>query len=91
MPRQAADVLVHELTHLEHELMEAVQRHDTERLDSLIGREFKLVWREHCVVAVLDQPSAAAGKLADKGFEIISFEGEAWAEPFARLGKALGL
>jgi hypothetical protein len=45
VPRQAADVLVHELTHLEHELMEAVQRHDTERLDGLIGREFKLVGR----------------------------------------------
>ena len=45
MPSQTADVLVHELTRLEHELMEAVQRHDTERLDGLIGREFKLVGR----------------------------------------------
>ena len=45
MPSQAADVLVHELTRLEHELTEAIQHHDTERLDQLVGREFKLVGR----------------------------------------------
>ena len=45
MPSQAADVLVHELTRLEHELTEAIRRHDVERLEQLIGREFKLVGR----------------------------------------------
>jgi len=45
VPSEAADVLVHELTRLEHELMEAVQQHDVERLEGLVGREFKLVGR----------------------------------------------
>lgn len=45
MPSQAADVLVHELTRLEHELTEAIQHHDTDRLEQLVGREFKLVGR----------------------------------------------
>ena len=45
------------------------------------GTEFKLVWREHFVIVVLDQLGPAAERLADKGFEIISFEGDAWAEP----------
>jgi ketosteroid isomerase-like protein len=45
VPSQAADAVVHELTRLEHELMESVQRHDTDRLEQLLAREFKLVGR----------------------------------------------
>ena len=45
MPSQAADVIVHELTRLEHHLMEAVQSHDTGALERLLGREFRLVGR----------------------------------------------
>jgi hypothetical protein len=45
VPSQAADALVHELTRLEHAVMEAVQQHDTDRLEQLLGREFKLVGR----------------------------------------------
>src|SRR6185312_2817352 len=42
VPSQAADALVHELTRLEHGLMEAVQRHDLETLENLVAPEFKL-------------------------------------------------
>jgi hypothetical protein len=45
VPSQAADALVHELSRLEHRLMEAVQRHDLDELEELLGREFKLVGR----------------------------------------------
>ena len=43
--QQATEALTHELTRLENELMESVQRHDTDRLEQLLGREFKLVGR----------------------------------------------
>jgi len=45
VPSQAADAIVHELTRLEHEVMEAVQSHNTARLEQVLGREFKLVGR----------------------------------------------
>jgi ketosteroid isomerase-like protein len=45
VPNEATGAVVHELTRLEHELMEAVQRHDVERLEPMLGREFKLVGR----------------------------------------------
>jgi hypothetical protein len=43
--QQAATAVSHELTRLEHELMESVQRHDVPRLEELLGHEFKLVGR----------------------------------------------
>ena len=43
--QEAATAVSHELRRLEHELMESVQRHDVDRLEQLLGREFKLVGR----------------------------------------------
>ncbi len=43
--QQAVEAVTHELTRLEHELMSSVQRHDVDRLDELLGHEFKLVGR----------------------------------------------
>jgi hypothetical protein len=57
------------------------------------GVEFPLVWRDHYVAACLGAPdAAAAGRLSDRGFELVVFDGpeDTWAEPFAHLAKALG-
>jgi superfamily II DNA/RNA helicase len=57
------------------------------------GIRFPLVWRDHYVAAVLGHTDAAAiGRLADRGFEVIPFEGSEndWAEPFRLLTAALG-
>ena len=76
MPSQTADVLVHELTRLEHDLMEAVQRHDTERLEGLIGREFKLVGRTGRGWSREDWLEKAAGpyEIDDFAFEEIDLD-----------------
>jgi hypothetical protein len=73
---QAADVLVHELARLEHELMEAVQRHDTEMLDGLVGREFKLVGRTGRGWSREDWMEKAAGpyEIDDFAFEEIDVD-----------------
>lgn len=57
------------------------------------GVAVPLVWRDHYVAAWLGSPNqAAAGHLADLGFELVAFEGpeDTWAAPFAKLSKALG-
>jgi hypothetical protein len=60
--------------------------------------KFPLVWRAHYVAALLDDEiPQRLGRLADLGFEVITFpaahtENPAaeWAEPFRRLANALG-
>jgi hypothetical protein len=57
------------------------------------GVEVPLVWRDHYVAAWLGAPDlAAAARLADLGFELISFDGpeSTWADSFTRLSRALG-
>ena len=57
------------------------------------GTEYPLVWKEHYVAAFLGSfPPADAGRLADRGFEVVTFDGpdSAWGEPLTRLSKALG-
>ncbi len=51
-----------------------------------------LVWRSHYVVATLQQlPPDVAADLADKGFDVVSFEDEnAWPDAFRRLSAAVG-
>jgi hypothetical protein len=76
VPSQAADVLVHELTRLEHELTEAIQRHDTDRLEQLVGREFKLVGRTGRGWSRHDWMEKAAGpyEIDDFSFEEIDVD-----------------
>ncbi|HYD51662.1 MAG TPA: DEAD/DEAH box helicase [Gemmatimonadaceae bacterium] len=60
---------------------------------TLDGADFPLVWKEHYVAVGLGAASAVdVGRLEDRGFEFIAFDGPeaTWAEPFARLAKALG-
>jgi len=57
------------------------------------GTEFPLVWKEHYVAACFGPAKPAdAGRLADRGFELIAFDGpeSSWSEPFGKLAKALG-
>jgi Lhr-like helicase len=54
---------------------------------------FPLVWRDHYVVAILGKADkAAVARLADTGFEVVTFakSDASWSEPFVRLAKALG-
>jgi ketosteroid isomerase-like protein len=71
-----ADALVHELTRLEHELMEAVQSHDTDRLEQLLGREFKLVGRTGRAWPREEwlEKAAAAYEIDDFAFEEIDVD-----------------
>jgi hypothetical protein len=76
VPSQAVDVVVHELTRLEHELMESVQRHDLDRLEQLLGREFKLVGRTGRGWSRHDWLEKAAGpyEIDDFSFEEIDVD-----------------
>lgn len=59
----------------------------------LDGLEVPLLWRDHYVAAWLGPVDPrAAGQLADRGIELILFDGpeQSWADPFSRLAKALG-
>lgn len=57
------------------------------------GTEAALVWRDHYVAAFLGSPPPDAhGRLADRGFDVVTFDGpeDGWGEPFSRLARALG-
>ena len=76
MPSQAVDAVVHELRRLEHELMESVKGHDVDRLEQLLGREFKLVGRTGRAWPRAEWLAYAAGpyKIDDFTFEEIDVE-----------------
>jgi hypothetical protein len=57
------------------------------------GVQVPLVWKNHYVAASIGPLDAtAANRLADLGFDLITFGAseQQWGEPFARLAKALG-
>jgi Lhr-like helicase len=60
---------------------------------NLDGTMFPLVWKEHYVAVSLGAANRVdVGRLEDRGFELIAFDGPqaSWTESFAKLAKALG-